>query len=379
MATETVSLAGHRLELANEALAEIVQASSALLAYIAEQDTTRSVISLSRGMLSRILTLSNIASECIASDEGDRRPDGEILRELTGLPGSSPDVQPSAGDSDEVDEDDDEPVDTPAPAAPEHPEQDSAAAPASDDAIEVARFAIAGLRAWRLLLPTDLDHIDTKAASQPQLVLRAIINFLEGAFEGPGNDLPPRQAAALLETVEAELWKVGTFELKSVSVDWCTRVAGMASAILEASVQAEDAADGAGPATPASGDDADRLRRLKGAAAFHDLLGELAAVPEVLRPGMQPGQDDSTVPAVHAAQATVLASMTRHGFQVRDRAEAEGFATAMASELIAGLGGLSIDARADTQGAARTALDDLNDARDGTPVAKPEQAADPAR
>lgn len=215
--TNTIAIATHRHELADDALGEILEVVRALQIRIAQPDVSFSVAKLARGMLSRIEALSSIASELLSEDENDRRLDEEIRRELTGLPAG---VLPAASRGGDL-----------AAAA-----QPAASLPATGDAIEVTHNAMAGLRAWCLLLPADTDHINAGASSAPQLVLRAIIEHLESVFDGPGDDIPARQAAALLQSVEAVLWKVSTFELESLSVDWCSRVAGVAAAILEAAV-----------------------------------------------------------------------------------------------------------------------------------------------
>lgn len=372
-----VPLAVHRLDMAGDAIVEIGEVSDVLLAYISAHDVTRNVTALSQGMLSRVKALCNIISECIASDEDERRPDDEIRSELTGLPTAGPGADAGASDADEAGE----PVAAPAAAAPAQPEPTAPQAPTTEDPVEVARTVLAGLRAWRLLLPTDTDHINKQAASTPQLVLRTIIECLEGTFDGPGNDLPARQAAALLQTVEAELWKVSTFELESVSVEWCTRVVGLASTILQAAVQAparEDEASGptssgetvpgVGTACAAPADDGEGVRQLQGGIAFYELLRELAAVPDYLLAGKTPDEDNSTAYGLHVAQDLLAAVVTRCGLQVADPALAGGFMGCMARYVINDIKGYSLGYGDSAEEDAREALADVAEARLGTPL-----------
>lgn len=223
--TNTYAIACSRLNMADEALAEIAEASRAMLRIISERCNDHGVCMLSRGMLSRIKALSDIAAECIGVDDELGRTDHEILRELTGLPVATPEPPESTGDA----------------------EQDG--------------------------------------------------------------------------------------------------------------------------------------RQLQGGVAFYEMLREMEDAPDVLRQGFASPEDsnDSMELDYGTALDLFLAYLARCGITIAEPDLAGGFLACLVRHLHTEIKGLSIDMGDSPEDDARKALAEVADARLGTPVAKPEQAADPAR
>lgn len=88
--TDTIAIEAQRHEMADEALGEISEVASALLHLIERHDTAGRVTRLSRGMLTRVKALSNIAAECLEPSPDGRRQHAEIAAELRGRPERGP-------------------------------------------------------------------------------------------------------------------------------------------------------------------------------------------------------------------------------------------------------------------------------------------------
>ena len=122
---------------------------------------------------------------------------------------------------------------TETPAAPTRPTPSQCRALAED--------VLAALRIWCLALPTDELELDARGTSTPQIELRAILEGMDLALEGLADDARLAQAAALLDRLEAALWRVSTFEAPGISVEWCQRAASFAADVMEEALRGGEA------------------------------------------------------------------------------------------------------------------------------------------